>query len=150
MFTHKAIITPWVDSPVLSEDGVDVQKIRVQGVNEDFQFNAFGFPLNDIAALNGAKSLQEYQAIVSRLQQYQADNPDTSKLSVKDMISNIMPRSFQTPAEIERAASYIGEFYQDKWDEKVAAIRAKQTEKVVEKSAPSSSAPVEYEAPATT
>lgn len=149
MFTKKCNITPWVDSPVLSEDGVDIQKINVQGVNEDFQYNSFGFPLNDIAALNGAKSLQEYQAIVARLQQYQADNPDTSKLSVKDMIANIMPRSFQTPAEIERAAAYIGEHYQDKWDEKVEAIRAKQFDKAV-KDVATPAAPVEYQSPATT
>ena len=126
MFCIPIISAEWPDRPVLSKDGEDLQAIKVQGVTEDFQYNAFGFPLNDIAALNGAKSLQEYNMILQRLQTYAADNPDYSNLTTKDLIETIVPRSFQTPAELSRAAEWIGRRIDDNFNSKVSEIRAKR------------------------
>jgi hypothetical protein len=126
MFCVPIKSAAWIDCPVLSKDGVDLQAIKVQGVTEDFQFNAYGFPLNDIAALNGAKSLQEYNMILQRLQTYAADNPDYSNLTTKELIETIVPRSFQTPAELSRAADWIGRRMDDDFNAKVSEIRVKR------------------------
>ena len=126
MFCIPIVSEKWPDRPVLSKDGVDLQAIKVQGVTEDFQYNAFGFPLNDIAALNGAKSLQEYNMILQRLQTYAADNPNYSNLTTKELIDTIVPRSFQTPAELSRAAEWIGRRMDDDFNAKVSELRAKR------------------------
>ena len=128
MFTIATIISSWTDKKVLTKDKEDKQAIKVQGVTEEFQFNAYGFPMNDIAALNGAKSLQEYNMILQRLQQYQADNPDTSNLTPRELLDSVVPRSFQTPAEIERAATWIGERMDEHYRAKVEELRAKAEE----------------------
>lgn len=92
----------------------------------DFAVNSFGWPLNDISALNGCKSLQEYELISQRLNQYQAQNPDTSKLSTAELIQAVEPHSFQTPSEVMRFAEYYARHLQRNIDEissKRAAIQ---------------------------
>lgn len=122
MFTIRQSSTAVPFVPVTLEDGTPIQS-PIAVPHEDFAENAFGWPLNDIAALNGAKSLQEYELIASRMQEYQANNPDTSKMSVNDLIAAIEPRTFQTPAEVARFAEFYGRNLQDKVDAIVESKR---------------------------
>ena len=98
--------------------------------NVDFTLNAFGWPLTDIAALNGCKSLQEFEVIAARLREYTATNPDTSKLSVAEIIEQIQPQSFQTPSEVAQFARYYGRHLQEKVDSAVAEKLAKSAQVV--------------------
>lgn len=132
MFTKRQILYYAKKQVPVSDDGVPSRKIRLQNATEDFELNAFGFPLNDIAALNGAKSIQEYNAIVSKLNEYVANNPDNSKMSVKDLIATVSPRSFQTPSELDRAAQWIGSHWQNKLDTLVSAKHAVAAKKAAE------------------
>lgn len=135
MFTKRQILYAGKKIVPVTEDGIPSRKIRVQNATEDFELNAFGFPLNEIAALNGAKSIQEYNAIVSKLNEYVANNPDNSKMSVKDLIATVSPRSFQTPSELDRAAQWIGSHWQNKVDNIVLAKQAAVAKKAAEKQA---------------
>lgn len=109
-----AIISEIVDLTSVTEDGVKKTSVPVSdSLIPEFELNDYGFPLNDMSALVKAQSLEEYNMLVNRLSSYQANNPDTSKLSQADLIRGIMPRSMQTPFEIERVASAYGSSLQD-------------------------------------
>lgn len=130
MFLDKSFI----ESPqfiVTNEDGSLAGTCLTQQIPE-FQVNAFGFPLTDIAALNGAKTVQEYEVLLSQMSEYVAQNPDNSKLSMQDIIASTPSFRMQTPAEVERAAMFIGRHWQQKYDtvveQKRAALAAKAAE----------------------
>lgn len=113
---------------VKNDDGSLAGTCLTQQIPE-FQVNAFGFPLTDIAALNGAKTVQEYEVLLSQMSEYVAQNPDNSKLSMQDIIACTPSFRMQTPAEVERAAMFIGMHWQQKYDtmvdQKLAALHAK-------------------------
>lgn len=150
MFT---IDNPRVDNPSFdfkTDDGLQVGTLVSRRV-QDFELNDAGFPMNDISALNGAKSVQEYQMLLQKIQMYQAENPDTSGLTVAQLINTVQPRFAQTPAEICQAAEYIGSRMNAEYMEKVEGIRAAkaaQAAKAAEKSVESTS--VTYSTPSTT
>lgn len=110
---------------VKDDNGKVVSPILNVRPNVDFTLNAFGWPLSDIAALNGCKSLQEFEVIAARLRDYTANNPDTSKMSIAEMIAQIQPQSFQTPSEVAQFARYYGSHLQSKVDAAAAEKAAK-------------------------
>lgn len=127
MFLDKDFI-PSPQFIVKNEDGSLAGTCLTQQIPE-FQVNAFGFPLTDIAALNGAKTVQEYEVLLSQMSEYVAQNPDNSKLSMQDIIASTPSFRMQAPAEVERAAMFIGRHWQNKYDtmvdQKRAALAAK-------------------------
>lgn len=119
--------TPIESIPELDSTIAKCQDVCLSSIPQDFQYNAFGFPLNEISALNGCRSVQEYNALLDKIQEYQANNPDTSKMSIQELIENVAPRSYQTPSEIVQAASWLGSRLQSKIDvaeEKRAEVAA--------------------------
>lgn len=92
--------TPIESIPELDSAIAKCQDVCLSSSPQDFEYNAFGFPLNEISALNGCRSVQEYNALLDKIQEYQANNPDTSKMSIQELIENVAPRSYQTPSEI--------------------------------------------------
>lgn len=104
----------------LSDDGVDKQRILSVPNVQDYGYNAQGFLINDITALNNATSVQEYNYLINRMVEYRANNPDNSSKSVRDMICEINPRFTQTPAELERACLYVSSHIESK----IAAARS--------------------------
>lgn len=119
--------TPIESIPELDSAIAKCQDVCLSSSPQDFEYNAFGFPLNEISALNGCRSVQEYNALLDKIQEYQANNPDTSKMSIQELIENVAPRSYQTPSEIVQAASWLGSRLQSKIDvaeEKRAEVAA--------------------------
>lgn len=108
--------TPIESIPELDSAIAKCQDVCLSSSPQDFEYNAFGFPLNEISALNGCRSVQEYNALLDKIQEYQANNPDTSKMSIQELIENVAPRSYQTPSEIIQAASWLGSRLQSKID----------------------------------
>lgn len=148
MFTKVSILH---ENPVFRQLGKDGKEIGIVCSTEqpDFLVNANGFVLNDISALTAAQSAQEAELLLKRIQVYQANNPDTSGMSVTDMIRSVSPRSAQCPSEIARAAEYIGQALQEKVDAKVSAKVAKAHKAAAEKVAAEKPAP-QYTQPETT
>lgn len=134
---QKAVVTPLADLTPVTEDGVK-KTVTPQSDNlvPEFELNDFGFPLNDMAALVRAQSLEEYNMIVQRLQHYEAQNPDNSKKSVADILRGIMPREMQTPFEIYRVATQYGSRLQEEINNRVLAAQMKQQESPAPASAP--------------
>lgn len=109
MFTKSFELSREFPKPVMVADGVRLGAINISTIgNGDFEINAYGFFRSDIASLNAATSLQEYQLILSRLQSYQANNPDNSKKSVEQIVRDTLPWRAQTPSEIRQVADYVG------------------------------------------
>lgn len=106
----------------LSCDGVDLDIIDTSYVDKEYNKNAYGFYMSDIASLNNATSQQEYQMILNRLVERSINEPSSSSKSVSDMIMEINPRYSQTPAELERAALFVGAHL----ERKIAEARASQ------------------------
>lgn len=99
-------------------DGVRLGAINISTIgNGDFEINAYGFFRSDIASLNAATSLQEYQLILSRLQSYEANNPDNSKKSVEQIVRETLPWRAQSPSEIRQVAEYVGNMRADQLEE---------------------------------
>lgn len=130
MFTHKTIPTEDFQFNICDDSGSVISPRITDNDIQDFQTNVCGWILNDISALNGAKSLQEYEVIAARLREYQASNPDTSMMSTAELIQSVAPHSFQTPSEVEQFArvygSYLQSKYQEVYDKKVAEIESKR------------------------
>lgn len=118
--------TTIVDMSKLSEDGRDLDTPVSQSDCPDFLFNSYGFPLNEIAALERAQNVQEANLLLERIQNYVANNPDNSRLSLSDMIKSVSPRSAQCPSEVARAAEYISAHWQDKVDSAISAAQARR------------------------
>lgn len=132
MFSQNTKYTEVPQFDISDDSGKVISPRVTDNELQDFQTNLCGWIMNDISALNGAKSLQEYEAIAARLREYEASNPDTSKMSTAELIQSIAPSSFQTPSEVEQFArvygSYLQSKYQDVYDKKVAQIEAKRAE----------------------
>lgn len=149
MFT---IDNPRVDNPSFdfkTEDGLQVGTLVSRRV-QDFELNDAGFPMNDISALNGAKSVQEYQMLLQKIQMYQAENPDTSGLTVAQLINTVQPRFAQAPAEICQAAEYIGSRMNAEYMEKVEGIRAAKAAQAVKAAQAAKAAEKYVESPSVT
>lgn len=116
----------------LSDDGVDKQRILTVPNVQDYGYNAQGFLINDITALNNATSVQEYNYLVNRMVEYRAQNPDNSAKSVRDMICEINPRFTQTPAELERACLYVSSHIDSKIEAARLASQARAKSSVVQ------------------
>lgn len=109
MFTKSFELSREYPQPVMVADGVRLGAINISTIgNGDFEINAYGFFRSDIASLNAATSLQEYQLILSRLQSYEANNPDNSKKSTEQIIRETLPWRAQSPSEIRQVAEYVG------------------------------------------
>lgn len=109
MFTKSFKLSREYPQPVMVSDGVRLGAINISTIgNGDFEINAYGFFRSDIASLNAATSMQEYQLILSRLQSYQANNPDNSKKSVEQIVRETLPWRAQSPSEIRQVAEYVG------------------------------------------
>lgn len=142
MFTDMSlrVETPDLMSFVpLSDDGVDKQRILTVPNVQDYNYNAQGFLINDITALNNATSVQEYNYLVNRMVEYRAQNPDNSGKSVRDMICEINPRFTQTPAELERACAFVSSHLESKLE--AARLSNLARAKSSEVSSPSVGAP---------
>lgn len=142
MFTDMSlrVETPDLMSFVpLSDDGVDKQRILTVPNVQDYNYNAQGFLINDITALNNATSVQEYNYLVNRMVEYRAQNPDNSGKSVRDMICEINPRFTQTPAELERACAFVSSHLESKLE--AARLSNLARAKSSEVSSPSADAP---------
>lgn len=130
MFTKETQYTEVNPFNVVDDAGVVISPRVTDNELQDFQTNVCGWIMNDISALNGAKSLQEYEVIAARLREYEASNPDTSKMSTAELIQSVAPHSFQTPSEVEQFArvygSYLQSRYQEVYDKKLAEIEAKR------------------------
>lgn len=109
MFTKSFELSREYPQPVMVSDGVRLGAINISTIgNGDFEINSYGFFRSDIASLNAATSMQEYQLILSRLQSYQANNPDNSKKSVEQIVRETLPWRAQSPSEIRQVAEYVG------------------------------------------
>lgn len=140
MFTKSFKLSREYPKPVMVADGVRLGAVNISTIgNGDFEINAFGFFRSDIASLNAATSLQEYQLILSRLQSYQAKNPDNSKKSIEQIVRETLPWRAQSPSEIRQVAEYIGNMRAEQLED--ARQRAKNKDAVVAGSP--SSAPAE-------
>lgn len=84
-------------------DGNDPYEIYIdQFPSQDFNRGANGFPANDLTLLSRATSSREYEMILARLKEVQLQQPDNSKKTNKQIISEIMPSWVQTPSEIDK------------------------------------------------
>lgn len=108
-------VTYYPEFKVFNDDG-SAAGVQLTQELPEFAVNCCGWPLTDIAALNGAKSVQEYELLLSQMSEYIAQNPDNSKLSIADIIACTPSFRLQAPAEVERAATYIGQHWQSKLD----------------------------------
>lgn len=136
MFTQKANFHHYEPIIWLTDDGKPVKAARVATMgNGVYDRNAFGFSRNDIASLNAAQSLQEYQLILSRLQEYEAQNPDNSKKSISQIIDSVIPYRAQTPSEINAVAEVYARDLEDRLEarqlraERLAAAKAAKAAK---------------------
>ena len=133
MFSIKEKTTPWVDSPVLTVDGVDRQLMKVDCAGQDYELNAYGFPLSDIVALKQVSTLQEYELVAKRMESYIAENPDNSKLTVGQIMERVSPWSMQTPSEIDSVAQSYGFKISDKVSDMLAARQARMAAAVAQR-----------------
>lgn len=85
--------------------------------SEDFNIGFSGRPANDLTLLERAQSMSEVQLVLSRLQQYKANNPNVDKTD-KEIIAEIVPRWVQSPSEIDRFMDY---YYQNVVEPKLGA-----------------------------
>lgn len=130
MFTKFFELSREFPEPIIVGDGVRLGAINISTIgNGDFEINAYGFFRSDIASLNAATSLQEYQLILSRLQSYQANNPDNSKKSVEQIVREILPWRAQSPSEIRQIAEYVGNMRAEQLEQERerAAVRQQKT-----------------------
>lgn len=98
---------------VLNKDGFfvncsPVDQFSSQEFNRSFVTN---LPANDITLLARATSQREYDMILSRLQEVRINQPDNSKKSDKQIVSEIMPSWVQSPSEIERFMDYYNSLH---------------------------------------
>lgn len=126
MFSKPIKTTPFERHVPLTADGVPVLACVVESAGNGYEINAAGFHRSDIARLNAAQSLQEYQLLLTRLQAYQANNPDNSKISTEKLIRGIMPWRAQTPSEVSDMADRLGRDLQADLDEQVRDLEEKQ------------------------
>lgn len=112
MFIQK--LTPYVRTPRLKDkDGFlvfarPVDQFSSQDFNRSFVTN---LPANDITLLSRATSQREYDMILSRLTEVRVNQPDNSKKSDKQIVSEIMPSWVQSPSEIERFMDYYNSLH---------------------------------------
>lgn len=135
MFTKSFKLSREYPQPVMVSDGVRLGAINISTIgNGDFEINAYGFFRSDIASLNAATSMQEYQLILSRLQSYQANNPDNSKKSVEQIVRETLPWRAQSPSEIRQVAEYVGNMRAEQLEQERERAASRQA-----RTAPSSS-----------
>lgn len=135
MFTKSFKLSREYPQPVMVSDGVRLGAINISTIgNGDFEINAYGFFRSDIASLNAATSMQEYQLILSRLQSYQANNPDNSKKSVEQIVRETLPWRAQSPSEIRQVAEYVGNLRAEQLEQERERAASRQA-----RTAPSSS-----------
>lgn len=70
-----------------------------QSYSQDFAINEFGHIRSDISLLFSSQSEEQAAAILKRLADVPA-SPDTKGLSDSEIISQIVPRNCQSPAQI--------------------------------------------------
>lgn len=93
----------FIPDVILDCDGNDPLQIYIdQFPSQDFNRGANGLPASDITLLSRATSSREYEMILARLKEVQLQQPDNSKKTNKQIISEIMPSWVQTPSEIDR------------------------------------------------
>lgn len=112
MFTTKKKIAkyePLTDSKGHLRGHVAIDQFNAQECNIGFN----GFPANDITLLSRASSENEYNLIISRLQEIQLDNPDNSNKTDKQIILDIMPSWIQSPSEIDKFMDYYNRIHPD-------------------------------------
>ena len=79
--------------------------------SQEFNKGSNGWPANDITLLARATSQKEYEMILARMQEIKIDQPDNSKKSDKQIVSEIMPSWVQSPAEIDRFMEYYNSLH---------------------------------------
>lgn len=95
------------------KDGFNVHSRPVdQFSSQDFNRSFVSkLPANDITLLSRATSQREYDMILSRLTEVRVNQPDNSKKSDKQIVSEIMPSWVQSPSEIERFMDYYNSLH---------------------------------------
>lgn len=137
MFTKSFELSREYPKPVIVGDGVRLGAVNISTIgNGDFEINAYGFFRSDIASLNAATSLQEYQLILSRLQSYEANNPDNSKKSIEQIVRETLPWRAQSPSEIRQVAEYVGTMRAEQLEQERERAVARQRKSVSSPSAP--------------
>lgn len=107
-------LTPYVRTSRLKDkDGFlvyarPVDQFSSQDFNRSFVSN---LPANDITLLSRATSQREFDMVLSRLQEVRINQPDNSKKSDKQIVSEIMPSWVQSPSEIERFMDYYNSLH---------------------------------------
>ena len=72
--------------------------------DQDFARSSKGWILSDIALLQRAATQQELDYALSRLREVAFVSADNSGKTVQEILSDILPRFVQTPAELSRYA----------------------------------------------
>lgn len=85
-----------------------VDQFSSQDFNRSFVSN---LPANDITLLSRATSQREFDMVLSRLNEIRLNQPDNSKKSDKQIVSEIMPSWVQSPSEIERFMDYYNSLH---------------------------------------
>lgn len=85
-----------------------VDQFSSQDFNRSFVSN---LPANDITLLSRATSQREFDLVLSRLNEIRLNQPDNSKKSDKQIVSEIMPSWVQSPSEIERFMDYYNSLH---------------------------------------
>lgn len=108
---------------------VDVTKRVIVSVDQsyaqDFAINEFGHVRSDVTLLMSSQSEDEVKLLMSRFTELPNYSPDTVGLSDGEILSSLVPRSCQSPAQISRYYATMAK----RLDEK-AKLAAKADSKV--------------------
>lgn len=74
--------------------------------NQEFAVSSKGWILSDIALLQRASSQKELDFALSRLREVGVINQTNEGKSVNEILSDVLPRYVQTPAELQRYVSF--------------------------------------------
>ena len=91
-------------------DGKTLKKLNIdQFSSQPFMRNACGFVMNDIMAFESSQNESVARAILERCKIYKDGTPDVSETPIDVGFDEIMPRNYQSPAELVKYARRVGE-----------------------------------------
>lgn len=110
---------PALDVKVGKLKKVDLHRVAAidQYDAQPFNISESGHIANDITSLARAQSKQEFDMILSRLQQIEKSNELPLTMSDKERISLVRSRYTQSPTELMRFAEQLSHYDADKIDD---------------------------------
>lgn len=110
---------PALDVKVRKLKKVDLHRVAAidQYDAQPFNISESGHIANDITSLARAQSKQEFDMILSRLQQIEKSNELPQTMSDKERISLVRSRYTQSPTELMRFAEQLAHYDADKIDD---------------------------------